>query len=241
MRSSHEVGEDHLEQADRLAEEALACARDARDEWRMAMTAYGKAMAAGTPAELGERVEWAVALLERVGNVYYVADLLASAAYAALCLGSDAKACELVARATPAARDVDIPYLSMLLRGNAGLAAYFTGDVDAARSAFRQELELCRELAVLPFAAEGLGGMAAVAAGEGGLERAAWLCGAAQAHRYGQPRDPVDERLRTEVFDPARARLGAEAWDAAMQRGSAMGFQDAIAAALAECRPSAPA
>jgi non-specific serine/threonine protein kinase len=127
----------------------------------------------------------------------------------------------------------------MLLRGNAGLAALFTGDADAAHAAFLEEIELCRELAVRPFVAEGLAGLAAVAAVRGAVERAALLYGAAGAHRYGQPQDPVDERMRTRFFDPARARLGAEAWDAAVRRGAVLSFEDAIAAALEGARPEA--
>jgi predicted ATPase len=237
IRSAWELNEEHLEPADRLADEALACARDAGDDWRMARGAYAKAMAARTPADLRERVDRAVELLERVGNLFSVADLLASAAYAALCLGSDVDAAEFVARATPGTGELDNAYLWMLLRGNAGLAALFTGDADAARDAFREELELCRDLAVLPVAAEGLGGLAAVATVRGELERAARLYGAAEAHRYGQAWVPVDERLRTAFFDPARARFGDEAWDAAVRRGAALSFEDAIAAALAEQSP----
>jgi hypothetical protein len=196
-------------------------------------------MASDSPAVLRERVDSAVALLERVGNVYLAADLLAEAAYAALCHGSDVDAAQFVARATPVARDVGLPYLWMLLRGNAGLAALFTGDADAARDAFREELELCRKLAVLPFAGEGLAGLAAVAIVGGELERAAWLCGAAATHRYGEPHDPVQDRLRATFFDPGRGRLGADTWDAAVRRGAATSFEDAIAAALDE-RPVPP-
>ena len=98
-----------------------------------------------------------------------------------------------------------------------------------------EELELCRELAVLPVAAEGLRGLAAVAIAQGEPERGGWLFGASQTHRYGQPRDAVEERLRTAFFDPARRMLG-EAWDAAVARGAALSFEDAIAAGL-ERRP----
>jgi predicted ATPase/DNA-binding SARP family transcriptional activator len=239
-RAGEAVTHEQLELADRLADEALVCARSAGDEWRLAMAAYAKAIASRTPADLRGLVDGAVALLERVGNVYFVADLLASAAYAALCLGSDVDASELVARATPVTRDLDNPSLWMMVRGNAGMAALFTGDTDAARDAFREELELSRELAILPFAGEGLAGLAAVAVVRGELERAAWLCGAAATHRYGQPNDPVDDRLRAAFFDPARRRLGAEAWDAAVRRGAAMSFEEAIGAALAERSPDRP-
>ena len=237
MQSAHALNGEKLELADRLADEAAAWARRAGDEWRLAMAAYAKAMASRSPANLRELVDRAVALLERVGNVYSVADLLASAAYAALCLRGDAVAADFVARATPIARELDTPFLSMLLRGNAGLASLFTGDPDAAFEAFREEIELCRELAVLPVAAEGLRGLAAVAIVRGETKRAGWLYGAAQRHRYGQPHDPVDERLQTAYFDPARRTLGAEAWDAAVRRGAAMSFEDAIATGLDERSP----
>ena len=38
----------------------------------------------------------------------------------------------------------------MILEGNFGLAALLTGDTDAARDAFREELRLCRELVCAP-------------------------------------------------------------------------------------------
>jgi hypothetical protein len=235
-----EVDREQLETAERLADEALEWAGRAGDEWLLAMAAFAKAVAARTPADLRAGVDRAAALLERAGDVYFVAMLHGSAAYAALCLGSDADAAEFVARATPATRDLDNRYQWMLLRGNAGLAALFSGDADVARDAFREELELCREMAVLPVASEGLRGLAAVAAVRGELERAAWLCGAAGAQRYGQAHDPVDDRLGTTFVDPARARLGTEAWDAAVRRGAATSFEDAIAVALEERRPGTP-
>ena len=147
------------------------------------MAAFAKAMAASSDAELRERVGRAASLLESVGNVYHLADLLSSAAYVALCLGSDRDAKEFADRAIPIARELDNPYTWMMLRGNFGLAALLTGDTDAARGAFREELELCRELVVRPFASEGLLGLAAVAAVDGDADRAARLAGAAAAHR----------------------------------------------------------
>ena len=40
----------------------------------------------------------------------------------------------------------------MLICGNSGLAALFTGDIDTARNAFCEELRLCREMVILPVA-----------------------------------------------------------------------------------------
>lgn len=120
----------------------------------------------------------------------------------------------------------------MLLRGNFGLAALLTGSTDAARQAFREELTLCREMVFLPFASEGLTGVAAVSAVHADDHRAARLVGAAAEHRYGKSKDPVDARLDATFFEPARTRYGADAWNAAAREGSALSFSDAIAHAL---------
>ena len=120
----------------------------------------------------------------------------------------------------------------MLLSGNVGLAALFTGHLDEARDAFREELAVCREIVVLPFASEGLAGLAAIETVHGDLDRAARLRGASDAHRYGQPVDPVDARLATTYFAPARERHGTEAWDAAVREGAALSWDEALAYGL---------
>ena len=124
----------------------------------------------------------------------------------------------------------------MLLRGNAGLAAVLTGDADAARDEFREELRLCRELVDLPFASEGLRGLAAVAAVAEDLPRAARLVGASAAHRYGQLYEAIEGRLDTAFFEAARTRYGVGAWNAAADEGGSLSFEDAIAYALDEPR-----
>jgi predicted ATPase/class 3 adenylate cyclase len=233
-RASIESGSGGLDQADAFATEALDLATAAGDDWEIAMAAYERAIAAPDVAELRARVDRAAALLDHVGNVYCLADLLAAASYAALQMGSDSDAKEYAARATPTTRRLDNPFLWMLLRGNVGLAALLTGNTDAARQAFREELTLCRELVFLPFASEGLAGLAAVSAVHADDHRAARLVGAAAEHRYGQPRNPVDARLDATFFEPARTRHGADAWNAAAREGSALSFFDAIAYALQE-------
>ena len=238
-RSAHENGAGRLEVADALADEALHAARAAADDWAEAMAASASAMAADSAAELRERVDLAASLLEGVGNVYHLADLLSSCAFAALCQGSDRYASELVARAMPMMRQLDNPYQWMLLRGNVALTALLTGDADTARASFDEELRLCREIVALPFASEGLAGLAAVAAVRDELDRAARLCGASCAHRYGKPEDPVDARLHATYFEPARSRHGTDAWDAAGREGAALSFEDAIAYALREHPPDA--
>jgi predicted ATPase/class 3 adenylate cyclase len=226
-----------VDAAEALAEEALHWATIAGDDWAIAIAAFGKAMAASTIAELRERVEWAASLLDDVGNVFHLANLLASAAYGAMGAGSDRDARELIERAIPIARRLDDPSLWMMVHGNFGLAALLTGEIDGARQAFREELRLCRELVVRPFASEGLSGLAAVAATRREDDRAARLAGAAGTFHYGQRYADVEDRLDAAFLEPARARCGVDAWNAAADEGAALSFEHAIAYALQE--PSA--
>jgi predicted ATPase/DNA-binding SARP family transcriptional activator len=234
LRADREVEADRLDVANALADEALDWARAAGDQWEIAEASRGKALAASGIADLRERVDRAASLLADVGNVHHLAALLTSAAYAALCLGSERDAADLAARATPIVYALDEPFTRMINSGNLGLAALLTSETDAASQAFREELTLCREMVVRPVVFEGLRGLAAVAVVHGDDTRAATLVGAADAHRYDQPEDPVEVRLDETFFDPARARCGAGAWDAAAREGSTLSFEDAIAYALGE-------
>jgi predicted ATPase/DNA-binding SARP family transcriptional activator len=223
-----------VDAADAIADEALRFATLSGDEWAIAEAAWGKAFAASTILELRERVARAASLLEAVGNAYSFANLLVNAAYQALTLGFEHDAKQFVDRALPITRDLGHPYLSMMLHGNSGLAALLTGDPDAAEQSFRDQLQLCRELVVRPVAAEGLLGLAAVAAVHDDLDRAARLYGAADAQRYGHVISPVETRLDATFFERARARQGAHSWDAAVRGGAVVSFNDAIAEALEE-------
>jgi hypothetical protein len=91
-------------------------------------------------------------------------------------------------------------------------------------------------MVVRPVAFEGLRGLGAVAAVRDDDRRAATLVGAADAHRYEQPTDPVEARLDETFFEPARTRCGVDAWDTAAREGSRFSFEDAIAYALEERR-----
>ncbi len=234
--SSEEIDAERLQVADALADEALQLARAAGDEWEIAGASRRKAIAASTIADLRERVDTAAWLLTDVGNVYQLANLFTDAAYAALCLGSERDAMDFAVRATPITRALDDRFTWMINAGNRGLAALLTGETNTASHAFREELRLCREMVVRPVVFEGLRGLAAVAVVDGDATRAATLVGAADAHRYDQPEDPVEARLDETFFEPARTQCGTDAWNAAAREGSVLSFEDAIAYALKEPR-----
>jgi predicted ATPase len=230
-----------LDLASALADEAISCAKAAADPWALAMAGWARALTSGSTSELRERVDRAASLLQTAGNAFHLADLFHMAAYRALCNGSDGDASDFAARAVPLVRPLDDGFESLLLLRKVGLAALFTGEFAAAHDAFCEQLELCRDLVVLPAASEGMAGVAALAAVGDDLDRAARLIGAAAAHRYGEPEDAIDARLDATFFRPARTRRGADAWDASVHDGAAMDFDAAIAYALTDSGTNGPA
>jgi hypothetical protein len=237
LRAHHEsfLGRDDV--AKPFADAALNWAITAGDDWWIAMAAFAQAMLSSTIAELRERVDRAASLLDDAGNVYQLADLLGGvAAFGALLLGGERDAKAYVARATAIARGLDDRFIWIVIRGNVGWTALLTGETEAAEDAFRDELRLCRESVVVPFASEGLRGLAAVAGVRGDDERAARLLGAAAEDLHDRAKDAFDTRLDTEFFEPARTRHGTHAWDAAARDGGTLSFEDAIAYALHEPR-----
>lgn len=233
-RVAHELYSHRLDVASAVADDALSCATAAGDSWALAMAARARALTSSSPSDLRERVDQAASLLQAVGNAYFLADVFHMGAFRALCNGSDDDASRFASRAVALTRKLGDRFQWMLLRRKVGLAALFTGDTDAAYDAFREQLELSRELVVLPAAFEGLAGLAAVAVVHDDLDRAARLCGAATAHRYSDPENAIDTRLNATFFEPARTRRGTEVWDAAVHDGSALSIDDAIAYALSD-------
>ena len=227
---------DEPEVAAVAADEALACARASGDPWTIAMAAWARALAARSANELRDRVDEAALRLEQVGNGYHLAALFGNAVGTSLSKGWDDDVTVYLKRAVPLMRQIDHPYQWMLLRGHVGIAALLAGDTEGAQDAFREELTLSRELVVPPAASGALIGLAAAAAVDNELERAARLAGAAAAHRHREGQDPVDSRLDATILEPARTRFGADVWDAALHEGAALSFEDAIAYALDERR-----
>ena len=235
LRVMHEINAERLDVADAHAVEALHWAKASGNEWEIAEASRGQAIAASNIVDLRERVDRAASLLGEAGNLHQLAHLLSSAAYAALCLGSERDATDFAARATPIARALDSRFVRMLNSGNLGLAALLTGETDTASRAFREELTLCRDMVVRSSLFEGLRGLAAVAVADGDAERAATLVGAAYAHRYDLAEDAVEARLDEEFFEPARTRSAIGTWNDAEREGSLLSVEDAISYALVPC------
>ena len=197
------------------------------------MAAWARSLAASGDEELRQRVEYAASRLEDAGNEYHLAALFDMAGLSSLRAGRDQDATRYLQRAVPLARRLREAYPWMHLRTKVGVAAIFTGEIAAAHDAFGEALTLSRTLVVPAFTSLCLDGLAAVAAVDGDLDRAARLAGAAAAHRAETTDDTLDARLRAAFLEPARAASGIRTWDdVAARDGAALTIDEAIEYAL---------
>jgi hypothetical protein len=128
---------------------------------------------------------------------------------------------------------VDDPQSRAFLLPNIGLVSLLAGDSDTADAAFHEQLRLGRDQLTPRYAHDGLKGLAAVAATRRDDRRCARLVGAAAVHAVNSALpDPVDLRLDTDFFNPARERLRTDAWTDAVRHGSNLQLEDAITYAL---------
>jgi predicted ATPase/DNA-binding SARP family transcriptional activator len=211
-----------------LVEEALTWAREAGDKRLVALALRERAGTVPPERDRGELAE-ATAALAELGSKRQLLTLHNNAAYNAIKVGRPETAVSLMAQAVPLAHELGDPVLFAVTRGNEGMGALFTDDLDRAEEAFNEQLRLSREHVVTHLAPEGLGGLAAIAARRGDPERAARLLGAATAIAPVGDAD-VDARLEEQFFASARS---APNWNDAYTAGAQMGFEEAIAYALA--------
>jgi predicted ATPase len=217
-----------------LAEEALDHARRAGDR-RLIAWALKDAALALAPAEAEAELQEAIAAMRQIGAARSLAMLYNSAAYSAIKAGDLQRARALLDQSEPLTLELDDPMLLAAVSGNAGLAALFAGRLDEARFAFEQQLDICLRLVIPWLASEGLAGLAAIAAREGDLERAARVLGAAGAH--GPIGDAeVIARLERDFFAPAQESLGDELWRRSHAAGAGLGLADAVDLASAARR-----
>jgi non-specific serine/threonine protein kinase len=121
--------------------------------------------------------------------------------------------------------------------GNLGLLATLERDDEAADAALRETLKTCREHGLVRPVSETLVAAAALAARSADPTRAARLCGAADAMACDAPTS-IDRKLEGEARETSCAALGAERWRTEWAHGHELGFEEAIAYALAEREPA---
>jgi tetratricopeptide (TPR) repeat protein len=119
-------------------------------------------------------------------------------------------------------------------RGYLGLVSLSTGDLAQALTLFAQSLRAFHALAEPGGTAEGLTGLAAVAAASGDASRAALLIGAAQRLRESISGSelPLERRTMGRHVDRARESIDPDDWVTALERGTGLSLDAAVAYAL---------
>ena len=213
-----------------LVDDALTLALEADDARTIAFALMHRALAL-PPHQGQQELEEAAGALRAIGATRSLIFLYSDAAYNALKTRYPELAGSLIDQAAPVARGLADPRALIFVCGNQGLAALFTGDLERARDAFNEQLQLCEEHVISDSAAEGLAGLAAIASRRGDPHRAAQLLGAATAQGAIGDAD-VTEQLEEQFFGPARAAFGQRRWNKAQAEGSRLNLQQAIALAL---------
>jgi predicted ATPase/DNA-binding SARP family transcriptional activator len=174
-------------------------------------------------------LEEVTALLTRSGNYRQLGITFNNCADRAMKEGRIPEALRLFEMSERAAAKMTTPWLHMRLVGNIGQAHLFDGNHEAARERFAQELQE-RDIHGFDSAIDFcLAGLAALAARDDQLERAAMLLGAARAAGYANPDDRVlEERLEHDFFAPPRARHGEEAWRRSEELGRMLPHTQAL-------------
>jgi predicted ATPase len=219
-----------LDDAAAAAGEALAVAGALGDE-ALSAAALAALVPVVGPNERQQFAEGALERFRRLGDLRGQAELLSRMSYTAMLEQDAAGAVRCSQDAHAAARALGEPRVLAFVRGNQGLAALFSGDLDGATEAFREELVVAREHVLQLLAAEAIVGLAAVAALDGDLERAARLCGAAD--RYEEVAQPLTARARDRFIVPAREGWTTGEWERAYADGGRDELDEAIATALA--------
>lgn len=216
-----------------LAEQALAYARQAGRDVLITDALAARALSfriVDVDAEIAE----VAALYRKVGDIHGLAGIHNNAGYVAIGQGSYERAAAYLEHALALAERSGEQLRVVLALCNLGLASLFMADLEIARARFGDQLRLCRAPGLAWVAAEGIAGLAAIAAREGEDERAARLLGAAEAMANIRS-DATGVRLEKEFFAPARERTGETRWAAAYAEGARLGSDEAISLALDAC------
>ena len=220
-------------------EKSLALHRQLGDIWQIAQIVVDLGLVAlhdgdsrAARALYEEGLALADALKDRGGRALVLNNLGEVARYE----GDDARAAGYYMESQRLFEELGNRFDGPRLLHNLGYVALHRSDTRQATASFVKSLAIFRDLGNQRGIAEGLAGLAAVAAVTDRPARAARLWSAAVAlHEAGGTRPwPPDQREYDRYLEAVRARLSAADFAAAWAEGHAMGREAAIAEALAD-------
>ena len=217
-----------LAHARQLADDAYRYARLARDDGALAKALTRRIQVVNAEERLAALKE-ATPLLTKIGDYFHLVTAYNNAAWYSLKEGRDQEALTLIEGAAAAAANGNPPHLQMIWRSTLAQTRLFTGDLDGARNAFADIVELSAKHRLRHGMEGTLPYLAGLAAAEGQPERAAVLLGAARALGYPDADEPpMPQRLETEFFADARRNIGDAAWEQAERTGELLSYDEAL-------------
>jgi predicted ATPase/DNA-binding SARP family transcriptional activator len=201
--------------------------------------AFALQMFAGTTPDIRAALSAAneaATLYERQDDVVGLARLWATLGLALLSRGATDDAEPLLDRSLGLAAEANDLIGGTFTLGKLGILAVENGDVGIAAERLAETLVRSNTYGLRRPVGEALGGLAAIAAGGGDLQRAARLAGAAAAVRFGQSIEPAEQRLHVSILQPARRELGEQSWRAAYEAGLHLSVEDALTLGLQTAR-----
>ncbi len=232
-----------LERAEAIFQESLTLRREIGDIWGVAGSLSNLSSVVAEQGELPRAIilqEESLVLRRELGDKVTIGLALTNLGVLARYQGQYEQAAAFLEEGLALRSELGDKWGAANALANLGNVAVDQDDDARAVAAYRQSLTLCRDIGdkrTIPYCLEGL---AAVACARGHAERAARLCGAADALRsvIGAPLPPVERpmldrtvaavRATMDTGSPQRGRAFAAAWSA----GQALTLEQAIAEAL---------
>jgi predicted ATPase len=231
----HEAVAGRFEAAEALGHEAMRFAERSEDPATLAVVLAETFVGTEDLGDVLSRAGTARQRLMRAGNLLDLARLDLVAGYTALVARRYREAIDWLDQGLDAAGRLQHSWWEFSLRTNRGLANLFLDEPDEAEHDLTAAIGICRAAGAEALLDETVLGLAALAARQGDLERAAHLAGA--AHRLeadGQSIEEADvwQRLHVEFLVPATDRLGHTRWNDIERGAFSLTPEEAIEVAL---------
>jgi DNA-binding CsgD family transcriptional regulator/tetratricopeptide (TPR) repeat protein len=236
------------ERARELLDESIALSRKEDDKIKLADALFELALATHYQDDYvraKEIYEEGMVVFQEAGYTYLLPTFLQSLGALLMLEGDYERGAALNEEAEALFREHGYKGRLQFALNNLGWAALLQGNHKRARRYYEECLLVCKELGDKMIASDSLEGLACISGAEGGAERAAMLCGAAEGLRetvgaVAYQHSPEVEAWLEPYLEAARSSLEEASWEAAWTEGQGMTLEKAIEYALSEVEPKSP-